>query len=251
MVDHRTPTPVMYRAVAGVVRPVMRALTRYEVSGLEHLPQSGGFIVTPNHVSHVDPFSWAHVLYNQGIAPVFLAKSSLFRTPGVAAVMRHTGQVRVDRESATAARAIRPAIRALESGACVAVYPEGSLTRDPDLWPMRGKTGAARLALYSGAPVIPIAQWGPQDLLPPYSRRPRIGLRRTLIRIRFGPPVDLADLHGKPVTRAAMLTATDRIMQAMTHELEHLRGQRAPAQRFDPTAHGLSATGDYRPGGKS
>ncbi|WEV78442.1 lysophospholipid acyltransferase family protein [Janibacter cremeus] len=251
MTANRLPTPVMYRVVAGILRPVLRSLMRYEVSGLEHLPRSGGFIVAPNHVSHIDPFPWAHVLYNQGRPPVFLAKSSLFEAPVVRSVMRHTNQVRVDRETVTAARSIGPAVRAIEAGACVAVYPEGSLTRDPDLWPMRGKTGAARLALHAGCPVIPIAQWGPQDLLAPYARRPTPTRRRTLVRIRFGPPVELADLRSDPVTREAIRTGTDRIMQALTHELEQLRGEKAPAERFDPKAHGLRSTGDYRSGGES
>lgn len=248
MVVHRTPTPVMYRVAAGVLRAGMRALSRYEVSGLEHVPTEGGFVVTPNHVSHVDPFPWAHVLYDRGYSPVFLAKSTLFDTPVVGWVLRHAKQVRVDRETARAADALAPAVRALEAGECVVVYPEGSLTRDPDLWPMRGKTGAARLALQSGAPVIPIAQWGPQDLLPRYSRRLRLGRHRTLIRVRFGPPVDLSDLRDRPVTGALVVTATDRIMAAITHELEELRGQRAPAERFDPRAHGMRVTGNYQSG---
>lgn len=251
LVVHRTPTPVAYQVVAAVLRPVMRGLTRYEVTGLEHVPESGGFIVTPNHVSHADPFPWAHVLYNRGVAPVFLAKSTLFDAPVVGTIMRHAKQVRVDRESPTAAQSLAPAVRALAAGECVAVYPEGSLTRDPDLWPMRGKSGAARLALQSGAPVIPIAQWGPQDLLPRYAKVPRISRHRWRIRIRFGPPVDLADLQAAPVTSTAVATATDRIMAAVTHELEQLRGEQAPTERFDPRAHGLRPTGDYRPGGSS
>lgn len=250
MVVHRTPTPVAYRAAAGVLRLGMRALARYEVSGLEHVPTRGGFIVTPNHVSHVDPFPWAHVLYDRGHSPVYLAKSTLFDTPVVGWVLRHAKQVRVDRETTHAADALAPAVRALAAGECVVVYPEGSLTRDPDLWPMRGKTGAARLALRSGVPVIPIAQWGPQDLLPRYSKRLRLrlGRRRTLIRVRFGPPVDLSDLHGRPVTGPLLVAATDRIMAAITHELEELRGERAPTQRFDPRAHGMRVTGNYTSG---
>lgn len=191
------------------------------------------------------------MLYNQGRAPVFLAKASLFEVPVIRSVMRHTRQVRVDRETEIAGRSLAPAIRAIEAGECVAVYPEGSLTHDPDLWPMRSKTGAARLALQAGCPVIPIAQWGTQDLLAPYARRPTISRRRTLVRIRFGPPVVLDDLRSGTVTRAAIRTGTDRIMQALTHELEELRGERAPATRFDPKAHGLRSTGDYRSGGKS
>lgn len=250
MVVHRTPTPIMYRVVAGILRTGMRAVARYEVTGIEHVPTQGGFLLTPNHVSHVDPFPWAHVLYNHGHSPVFLAKSSLFETPVVGWVLRHAKQVRVDRETDRAREALPHAARALAAGECVVIYPEGSLTRDPDLWPMRGKTGAARLALQTGAPVIPVAQWGPQDLLPRYARRPRLSRHRTLMQIRFGVPVGLGDLTGPeaPETPVAVATATDRIMAAITHELEQLRGQRAPTTRFDPAAHGLRVTGNYRSG---
>lgn len=246
MVAHRTPVPPVYRVVAGILRGAMRVVTRYEVSGTEHLPAAGGFLVTPNHISHTDPFPWAHVLYNLGIPPVFLAKSELFEVPVVRTVMRRAKQVPVYRESRRAVDALREAIVALDEGRCVAVYPEGSLTRDPDLWPMRGKSGAARLALQSGCPVIPVAQWGPQDLLPPYAKVPRLW-RRTTVRIRFGPPVDLSDLVGRADDRRSITEATTRIMAAITEELATLRGAPAPTDRFDPSAHGLRPTGDYRP----
>lgn len=252
MVVHRTHTPVMYRVAAGILRAGMRAVARYEVTGVEHVPTDSGFILTPNHLSYIDPFPWAHVLYNRGHSPVYLVKSDLFETPVVGWVLRHAKQVRVDRETGRAGEALADAVRALDAGECVVIYPEGSLTRDPDLWPMRGKTGAARLALQSGAPVIPVAQWGPQDLLPRYSKRLRLSRHRTLIRVRFGPPVVLADLPDQQATAdvatADVATATDRIMAAITHELEELRGQRAPVERFDPRDHGLPVTGNYRSG---
>ncbi|GAA4952343.1 hypothetical protein GCM10023238_18410 [Streptomyces heliomycini] len=86
--------------------------------------------------------------------------------------MRGTGQIPVYRESTDALSAFRPAIDAVERGECVAFYPEGTLTRDPDGWPMTGKTGAARVALQTKCPVIPVAQWGANELLPPYARSP-------------------------------------------------------------------------------
>ena len=79
--------------------------------------------------------------------------------------MRHAGQIPVYRETGRAADAYRAAVAAVRGGEGVAVYPEGTLTRDPDLWPMVGKTGVARLALDDAGPVIPVAQWGAQDLL--------------------------------------------------------------------------------------
>ena len=251
MVVHRTHTPVMYRVAAGLLRGAMRVVARYEVSGLEHVPEEGGFLITPNHISHVDPFPWAHVLYNRGYSPVYLAKSTLFDTPVVGWVLRHAKQVRVDRETTSAGTALVHAVRALDAGECVVIYPEGSLTRDPDLWPMRGKTGAARLALQSGAPVIPVAQWGPQELLPRYAKRPRLSRHRRLMQVRFGPPVDLGDLRDQPLNAPTVTAATARIMAAITTELEVLRGERAPAERFDPKAHGLRVTGDYLSGEQS
>ena len=106
MVVHRTHTPVMYRVAAGLLRGAMRVVARYEVSGLEHVPEEGGFLITPNHISHVDPFPWAHVLYNRGYSPVYLAKSTLFDTPVVGWVLRHAKQVRVDRETSSAGEAV-------------------------------------------------------------------------------------------------------------------------------------------------
>ena len=88
--------------------------------------------------------------------------------PVVGWVVRNSGQIPVFRESRDAAEAFRGAVAAIEAGECVAVYAEGTITRDPDMWPMVGKTGAARVALATGCPVIPVAQWGPEQLLPPY-----------------------------------------------------------------------------------
>jgi 1-acyl-sn-glycerol-3-phosphate acyltransferase len=127
----------------------------------------------------------------------------------------------------------------------VIVYPEGTITRDPDLWPMIGRTGVARIALETGCPVIPCAQWGAHELLPPYSKRPHL-LPRKVNRVRAGPPVDLADLQGKPVTSEVLRLATDRIMSAIAEQLGELRGQPAPATRFDPRRSGAPLTGNPR-----
>ena len=151
----------------------------------------------------------------------------------------------VHRESTEAATALREAVAALDGGRCVAIYPEGTLTRDPELWPMRGKTGAARLALESRHPVIPVAQWGPQEVIPEYAHVPKLFPRKT-IHIRFGPPVELDDLYGPRPTMEAVMEATDRIMGAITRELEEIRGERAPAVRFDPKAHGMAVTGNFK-----
>jgi 1-acyl-sn-glycerol-3-phosphate acyltransferase len=135
-------------------------------------------------------------------------------------------------------------VAAVESGKCVGVYPEGTLTRDPDQWPMVGKTGAARIALATRCPVIPVAQWGPNEVLEPYGKRPHLLPRKTM-RLTAGPPVDLSDLYDKPVTGALLREATDRIMAAITAELETIRGEKAPVERFDSRKHGLPDTGNF------
>jgi hypothetical protein len=152
----------------------------------------------------------------------------------------------VFRESGQAADAFRAAVDAVRQGKCVAIYPEGTLTRDPGMWPMAGKTGAARVALETRCPVIPVAQWGPQEILGRYQKRIRLFPRKTM-HVRAGPPVDLSDLYGEPLTAPVLREATERIMAAITRELEVLRGEKAPADRFDARRHGLPVIGWYRP----
>ncbi|NCT90597.1 1-acyl-sn-glycerol-3-phosphate acyltransferase [Cellulomonas sp. APG4] len=220
-----------YRNVARVVRPLLLAITRRDWRGTEHLPAEGGFIAAANHMTNVDPLTFAHFLYDNGIAPKILAKSSLFKVPLVGAVLRATGQIPVHRYSTAAGQSLQAAVEALEAGDCVAVFPEGTLTREPDLWPMAGRTGIARLALTTRVPVVPIAQWGAQDLLGRYAKlfKPVPPKRITVVA---GPPVDLADLYDRPLDSATLREATERVMTAITGLLEEIRGERAPAERF-------------------
>jgi 1-acyl-sn-glycerol-3-phosphate acyltransferase len=239
-----------YRLAEALVRPVVLALTRRDWRGAEHLPRHGGFIAAGNHVSHVDPLTFGHFLFDNGCPPRFLGKEEVFRVPVVGRIITGAGQIPVLRESEDAGRALSSAMAAVRAGECVAIYPEATLTRDQDLWPMVGKTGAARIALATGCPVIPIAQWGPQRILPPYSKRPRL-LPRTLVHVWAGPPVDLsgfrsvADPASDPASDPATLrAATEAIMSAITALLEQIRGEPAPAQRWDPRQHDLPLTGN-------
>jgi 1-acyl-sn-glycerol-3-phosphate acyltransferase len=159
-----------YRLAAFLVKPPLLVFFKRDWRGMEHIPADGGFITAVNHNSYLDPLSYAHFQYNSGRVPRFLAKVSLFRDGFVGAAMRGTGQIPVYRESADAVGAFRAAVEAIEKGECVAFYPEGTLTRDPDMWPMQGKTGAARVALLTRAPVIPVAQWGANLAMPPYAK---------------------------------------------------------------------------------
>ena len=225
-----------YRVVAGTVRTFLRATTRRDWRGTENLRRDGGFIVAGNHATEIDPLTFAHALYNNGIAPRILAKASLFKVPVLGAILRSTGQLPVDRGTTRAADSLEPAVRAIAAGEVVAVFPEGTLTRDPDLWPMAGKTGVARLALASRAPVVPVAQWGATDLLPRYSKKLRPFPRKT-IHVLVGQPVALDDLYDRPRDAAVLREATDRVLDAITALLETIRGEQAPKPRFDLRDH--------------
>ncbi|WP_318244109.1 MULTISPECIES: lysophospholipid acyltransferase family protein [Oerskovia] len=226
------PDSRAYRLVALVVRPLMFTITRRDWQGEENIPATGGFIAAGNHMSNIDPLTFAHFLYDNGRAPKILAKASLWKVPLLGGLLNRTGMIPVQRNTVGAASSVSVAVDQLALGECVAVFPEGTLTRDPDLWPMVGKTGAARLALASRMPVVPIAQWGMQDLLPRYSKRFRPFPPKN-VAVHAGPPVDLSDLYERPVDTATLREATDRIMDAITGLLEDIRGEKAPAERFD------------------
>ncbi|WP_431948116.1 lysophospholipid acyltransferase family protein [Actinacidiphila sp. bgisy167] len=224
-----------YRLAAAIAKPPLVLLFKRDWRGMEHIPAQGGFITAVNHNSYLDPLSYAHFQYNTGRVPRFLAKAPLFKPAFVGAVLRGTGQIPVYRESTDAANAFRAAVDAINSGECVAFYPEGTLTRDPDLWPMVGKTGVARVALMTKAPVIPVAQWGANEVMPPYAKEKKVRLfpRRTL-RVVAGPPVDLSAFYGQEASAEVLRDATDTIMAAVSELLGELRGQNPPAERFDP-----------------
>lgn len=240
---HLTPP---YRFVAGVVRPTVRALTKREWAGHEHFPREGGFLLCPNHISYVDVFGVALFAFDGGREPYLLGKDSVFRLPGVGRLLKRAGMIPVNREPGQGAQAFGAAVEAVRAGKNVVIYPEGTLTRDPDMWPMTGKTGAARVALQTRCPVIPLAQWGAQDILARYAKKPKVFPRKTT-HLRAGPPVELADLYDQPLSAAVLKEATERIMTAITRELEVIRGEKAPEVRFDSRARGLPAVGKYDP----
>ncbi|MFE7314928.1 lysophospholipid acyltransferase family protein [Streptomyces sp. NPDC057555] len=223
-----------YRLAAVICKPPLLVLFKRDWRGMEHIPTDGGFITAVNHNSYLDPLSYAHYQYNTGRVPRFLAKAGLFKSGFVGMVMRGTGQIPVYRETTDAANAFRAAVNAIEKGECVAFYPEGTLTRDPNLWPMQGKTGAARVALLTKAPVIPVAQWGANEAMPPYAKENKLQLlpRKTL-RVKAGPPVDLSEFYDREPTAEVLRAVTEKIMAAITAELAGIRGETAPAEPFD------------------
>jgi 1-acyl-sn-glycerol-3-phosphate acyltransferase len=224
-----------YRLIVVVAKPLLRLFTRREWRGISNVPAQGGVIVAANHVSELDPFAVGEFLIDHGRPPRFLAKAELFRKAPVKWVLSGTQQIPVSRNSADASLALEPAVEALRRGELVLIYPEGSATRDPQLWPMKARTGVARLALLSGAPVIPVAQWGPEQVLPYKARRPRL-LPRHTFQVVAGPPVDLSEFAGKPQTAELLRAATDTIMWRVTKQLAELRGETPPDRFFDMRA---------------
>src|SRR5919112_3409307 len=145
-----------------VLRPLLMALTKRDWRGAEHIPRHGGCILAVNHVSEFDPVPYGHFVYDHGRLPRFLGKAEVFAVPVLGRILRSAGQIPVYRKSSDASKAFAAAVEAVERGEAVVIYPEGTISRAPGLWPMVGKTGAARVSLMTGCPVIPCAQWGPQ-----------------------------------------------------------------------------------------
>lgn len=229
--------------VAAIVRTVLNAMMNKKWEGLENLP-AGGFIAAPNHCTEIDPLIVGHLLYNQKRAPHFLAKAGLFKVPVLGAVLRATRQIPVERSTAGANRSLQLAQEIVADGGAIIIYPEGTLTRDPALWPMRGHTGAARLALEAGIPVVPIAHWGAHEVFPRYAKRFHLFPRRTS-RVMVGKPVDLSQYAGRPLDKATLTAATATIMDAVTGLLAGIRGEEPPAERWDPAKHNQATHGRF------
>ncbi len=219
-----------YLFAAALLKPWTTARTRPTWRGADNVPAQGGVILAANHISTADPIVLADfVLFALHRPARFLAKSTLFLGSGlVARVLRGADQIPVHRGTADASRALDAAVAALRAGECVVLYPEGTVTKDPNGWPMLAKTGVARLALLSGAPVVPVGQWGARGLRP-------VGGARLPVTVVAGPAVDLSAYRGQPLSAEVLRAATDEVMTAVTALVAGLRGESAPDRPFDPT----------------
>jgi len=232
--DPRPRRGFWFGVIVALVKPFMLTWTKPRFSGQENMPRTGGVVFVPNHISHFDPFVIGFFIWECRRIPRLLGKASLFKLPIAGRIITSAGQIPVYRDSAQAADAFRDAVAAVERGECVGVYPEGTITRDPDLWPMTGKTGAARIALMTGAPVIPVANWGAQEILRSYTGKMRFRLLpRKTVMARAGKPVDLSAFEGKPITNQLLHEATEVIMRALADTLGELRGETPPKELFD------------------
>ena len=244
MAKPRSEKTAIFRTFAFLLIPFMELVGKYRLSGTENVPQTGSFVVAPNHYSDIDPIVIGYAMYKLKRMPRFLIKASLFRIGPLGWMFRKAGQVPVERAGGAGADPLAAARRIAAAGHAVVIYPEGTLTRDPDLWPMRGKYGAVRTALDAGIPLIPAVSWGAQRILPRYGK---ISLfPRKDVDVVFGPPIDLSPFVGKSTSQKALAEATLLLMNTLAEMVGELRQETPPVERWDPAEHGQSEIGRFQ-----
>ncbi|MGW4112198.1 lysophospholipid acyltransferase family protein [Actinosynnema sp. NPDC004786] len=244
------PTPLLWRVLTTVDRGFVGLSGRLEVTGDIPADLRGRpLLLASNHIGNLDPFVLIAACRRIGVAPRFLLAGGLLDAPIMGPALRASGHLRVDRAAADVGDAYHRTVEALQRGGDpIAMYPEGRISLDPGLWPERGKTGAARLALSGDIPVVPVSQWGAheavywgntrvsgwQDFKPYLTSYVRGLRRRPTFKVHFGKPVDLSGLaDGRP---GDARRAHERIMRAITEGLVPLRPDEPDLPKFhDPT----------------
>lgn len=218
----------LWRVTQIIVLPLFKAIITMTIRPGSVLPQTGPFILAPNHYSEADPVIIGVATWRLGRIPRFLAKESLFRVPVLGSYLRAAGHIPVQRRSAANSQEPLEATRQLvNKGQGVIIYPEGTLTNNEDLWPMAGKTGAVRMALEGNIPLFPAAHWGTQSFMGRYEGKIKL-IPRPRIEVVVGPEVNLDAYRGKPITRELLYQATDDLMKEITALVSSLRGEPAP-----------------------
>lgn len=220
-------TPFYRFASRGAIIPFLKAVSKQRVEGVENIPSQGAFIAVANHLTELDSLTAMRALVDQDVPVYSLAKSSLFDVPVLGSILRAGGQIPVHRASTSASSSLAEAERVLRAGESIMVFPEGTLSRDPLRWPMTGKTGAARLAMTTGVPVLPMGQWGAHLILDGYSKKLRPFPRKE-VRVIIGQPLDLTRFGSDTQDHEAVRACTAEIMRAITVLVERLRGEKAP-----------------------
>lgn len=223
-------TPAL-KFMVPVVRNLSRLIFKEKFEGRENIPVQGPALIVLNHISVVDPIATAAFVWTAGRLPMFMIKDSVFKVPVVGKLFANSKQIPVSRGSGAAQKSLQDAIDALRAGEVVAVYPEGTVTRDSDFWPMRAKTGVARIALaVPEAKVIPVAQWGAHRAYDYHTKKMRL-LPRKQTHIRALPPMDLAQYAGRSESDAAR-ALTDDMMRTLADEVGRMRGQQPPKELY-------------------
>jgi len=231
---HHPKAGAWIRFAVVVLYPLDTLLFRMRWRHLDRMPSpaQGGVIIAINHISHIDTILMARCVWQSGRIPRFMIKSTLFDQPFLSQVFRGAKQIPVNRGAANAAESLSAAVAALAAGEAIVIYPEGTITRDPQMWPMLSKTGIARLVLLSpDTPVVPIGQWGSQ-LAPIRLRRL---VQHPLAEASIGEPLDMSKYRDAETNTATLREITDVIMAAVRDEVAILRDEPAPTAFQPPT----------------
>jgi 1-acyl-sn-glycerol-3-phosphate acyltransferase len=193
-----------YSVARTALLPLLRYGLKWTIEGAHLIPPRGPVILASNHTSYLDPLALAYLADRRHRRVRFLTKAELFDKKPLGFLLRQVHQIPVVRNSPSAAGSLELAVKALDQGECVAIFPEGTISLDLD--PMAGKSGTARLAAQSGVPVTPVGLWGAHRILFK-GRKPdwRWGVAETAV---VGPPVRVRPDDD-------VVAATDRIMDAI------------------------------------
>ncbi|MFM2023449.1 MAG: hypothetical protein RIR89_841 [Actinomycetota bacterium] len=234
---------LLFVLVATILAPLLRLTMRIKTEGVEKLPK-GGYVLVGNHLSYLDPLAFAYSVYlHMKRVPHYLAKASLFKVPILGFLLPKVGQIPVFRGGKSNEEPLRAAKEFIKAGQVVVVFPEGTLTRDPELWPMRGKSGAIRMAAELGVPIVPAAHWGVHKVLGNYNLRFRPNPFH-LVKVKIGDPIQLS--IGTNPTIEQVNQATELVMNKVAALVGEMRGETPPAKLWDPTQHQQDETGNFR-----
>jgi 1-acyl-sn-glycerol-3-phosphate acyltransferase len=241
IIEPRWTPPRLWLFTLWLARHVVPICCRLEITGdAPEAYRDGPLILAGNHISNFDPICITSVMGRLKIAPRMMATGGLFRAPVIGRLMVRAGHIPVNRGRDSVAESVPAAVAALRAGSVVFIYPEGRIGLDPGLWPERAKSGLARLALATGAPVVPVATWGTHQVIAYHGRGAMLRTlfsslrRRPTVRVHIGSPVDLSDFRLGALGHAQR--ASDRIMQAIAAELAPLRVDEPRVPRYrDPT----------------
>ncbi len=234
---------LLFVLVAIILAPLLRLTMRIKTEGVEKLPK-GGYVLVGNHLSYLDPLAFAYSVYlHMKRVPHYLAKASLFKVPILGFLLPKVGQIPVFRGGKSNEEPLRAAKEFIKAGQVVVVFPEGTLTRDPQLWPMRGKSGAIRMAAELGVPIVPAAHWVVHKVLGNYNLRFRPNPFH-LVKVKIGDPIQLS--IGTNPTTEQVNQATEMVMNKVAVLVGEMRGETPPAKLWDPTQHEQDETGNFR-----
>ncbi len=218
---------------AAIVYPMSFVLGRHKILHGDRIPRQGSALLVMNHISHLDPCYDAKFVHQCYRVPHFLGKHSLWNVPIMGSILRGAKQIPVYRGTSDAQQSLRAAHEALETGQVVVIYPEGTITKDPDGWPANSRTGVARLALQHDGPVIPIARWGTLGIYDHYKKKFRPFPRKKVTHF-VGEPIDLSEFKGREESIAVLREVTDLLMSRVKDHLAEVRQEQAPEGFYGP-----------------